>query len=276
MTASTDITPRDPGAPLAGRSVVVTRAADQAGGLVAPLVALGAEVVVLPVIEVADPLDTDGLDDAIAHLERYDWIVLTSVNGVDRFVARLVERGRGVEALRIPSVAVVGSATAARLREIGVEPALVPADFRAEGLVRAFEEIACRPGLRVLVPRAAEAREVLPDALREMGCEVDVVPVYRLVTASPDPAVVARIAAGDVDAITFASGGTARRFLDLLGDSGFDVAAALAGVTIASIGPVTTHVLVSLGLHADVEAPESTSASLADALGRHFAKASLP
>lgn len=271
MTGTTDSAPHVPGAPLAGRSVVVTRAADQAAGLAAPLAAMGAEVLTLPVIEIADPVDFAPLDAAIDGLGRYDWVVLTSVNGVDRFVERLAARGRGLEDLRAASVAVVGSATAARLRELGIEPSLVPADFRAEGLVDAFRDLACGPGCSVLVARAEEAREVLPDALHAMGCDVDVVPVYRLATAPADPALIARIAAGGVDAITFASGGTARRFLDMLDAAGVNVASALAGVTIASIGPVTTHMLVSLGLKPDVEAVESTAASLADALSAHFA-----
>ena len=158
MTPHTDTRPPHPGAPLAGRSVVVTRAADQAAGLVAPLEALGADVLLLPVIAIADPLDFAPLDEAIDTIETYDWIVLTSVNGVDRFVQRLVTCGHGVEALRIASVAVVGSATAARLRELGVEPAVVPDRFRAEGLVDAFRGMSCGPGWRVLVTRVKQRR----------------------------------------------------------------------------------------------------------------------
>jgi uroporphyrinogen III methyltransferase/synthase len=265
-----DREPLHPGAPLAGRSVVVTRAADQAAGLVDPLEELGAEVLLLPVIAVADPLDFAPLDEAIDEIDAYDWIVLTSVNGVDRFVQRLVQRGHGVEALRIASVAVVGSTTAARLRELGVTPAVVPAEFRAEGIVDAFRGMSCGPGWRVLVPRAEEAREVLPESLRSMGCTVDVVPVYRLVTADPVPEVLRRLAAGGVDAVTFASGGTARRFAEMLRGAGIDPIAALEGAVVASIGPVTSEALASLGLRVRVEAREPTSSSLVDALAEHF------
>jgi uroporphyrinogen III methyltransferase/synthase len=271
VTAAADTRTLHPGAPLVGRSVVVTRAADQAAGLVGSLEELGAEVLLMPVIAVADPLDFAPLDEAIDQIDSYDWIVLTSVNGVDRFVRRLVERGRGVEALRIASVAVVGSATAARLHELGVQPAVVPDHFRAEGLVAAFRDMSCGPGWRVLVPRAEEAREVLPESLRSMGCTVDVVPVYRLETAKSVPEVLRRLAVGGVDAVTFASGGTARRFVEMLRGAGIDPVTALESVTIASIGPVTTEALVSLGLRADVEARKSTAASLVDALAEHFA-----
>jgi uroporphyrinogen III methyltransferase / synthase len=261
-----DSGPRRPGAPLAGRSVIVTRAAEQAGSLTRALEGLGAEVLSLPVIEIAEPSDWRPVDAAIDGIGSYDWIVLTSVNGVDRFLDRLVERGHGVEALRIASVAVVGSATAARLTELGVTPAVVPAEYRAEGLVDAFRDMSCGPGWRVLVPRAEEAREVLPESLRGMGCTVDVVPVYRLVTARPVPEVLRRLAAGSVDAVTFASGGTARRFLEMLRGAWIDTAAALQRVTVASIGPVTSDGLRALGVRVDVEAAESTASSLVAAL----------
>ncbi|MDO8964781.1 MAG: uroporphyrinogen-III synthase [Coriobacteriia bacterium] len=267
---------RDPGAPLAGRSVVVTRAADQAAGLAEPLEALGAEVLLLPVIAVADPLDWSPVDAAIAELDTYDWIVLTSTNGVDRFDGRLRSGGTSLAEVAGARVAVVGSATAVRLREHGVEPALVPDRFHAEGLVEAMRHAGAGPGTRVLVPRAEEAREVLPDELRSMGCTVDVVHVYRLVTAPAEPGVVARLASGGVDAVTFASGGTARRFIEMLLAAGVDPDAVMRSVMVASIGPVTTEALRELGFEADLEARESTAESLAEALAGRLADASPP
>ena len=255
--------------PLAGRSVIVTRTADQATGLIEPLEALGAEVVLMPVIAIADPEDWGPVDEAIHELDAYDWIVLTSANGVDWFDERLRKHGRTLAEAR-SRYAVVGSATAERLRERGVEPALVPEEFRAEGLVAEFRVLGEPAGTRVLVPRAAEAREVLPDDLRALGLDVDVVPVYRLVTALPAPGVLDRLRAGGVNAVTFASGGTARRFLEVLRGSGLDPHEVLAGVAIASIGPVTSDALRELGLEPDIEAPETTSAALASALAAHF------
>jgi uroporphyrinogen-III synthase len=257
---------RGPGLPLSGRSVVVTRAADQVAALAAPLEALGAEVLALPVIEVVEPEDWTDTDAAIARIGSYDWIVLTSVNGVERLDARMRAHGPGLGDLREARVAAVGSATARRLRELGVEPALVPERFRAEGLVAALREAGLKAGTRVLVARAAEAREVLPDELRALGAVVDVVPVYRVVTAEPDIEVLARVAGGGVDAIVFASGGTARRFLEVLDDAGFGRAETLARAAVVSIGPVTTEALRELGMRVDAEAASSTTEALVETL----------
>jgi uroporphyrinogen III methyltransferase / synthase len=156
--------------PLAGRSVIVTRTSAQAAALAEPLKGLGAEVIAVPVIEIVDPEDWSSVDIAVAHLSDYDWVILTSTNGADRFLARVREHGLE-PAERLASagvrVAAVGSATAERLTAAGVRVDTVPpkGDFRAEGLVDAFRNLgAGRDGChwRMLVPRALEAREVLP------------------------------------------------------------------------------------------------------------------
>jgi len=257
-------------APLSGRSVVVTRAADQAAALAAPLEALGAEVLVMPVIEVVGPEDWGPADDAIEHLGSYDWIVLTSVNGVDAFAERLRFHGLRMADLACMRVAAVGSATAAHLRGLGVEPSIVPEQFRAEGLVEELRAIGPGAGARVLVPRAAEAREVLPADLRALGFHVDVVPVYRVVTAVPPADVLERVASGEVSAIVFASGGTARRFAEVLADAGVDAADALVAPVVVSIGPVTTEALHELGIAVDEEAAESTSTSVVKVIVDRF------
>jgi uroporphyrinogen III methyltransferase / synthase len=258
-------------APLAGRSVVVTRPADQAAALAAPLESLGADVLLMPVIEIVAPLDWAPADDAIERLDSYDWIVLTSVNGVDAFDERLRLHGLRIGDLSCSRVAAVGSATAARLRSSGVEPAIVPDRFRAEGLVEELRRIGPAAGRRVLVARAAEAREVLPDGLRALGFDVDVVPVYRAVGAVPPAEVVDRFEAGTIDAVVFASGGTARRFVAVLAAAGIDAVCALVGPVVASIGPVTTEALHRLGIAVDVEAAEPTTSSLVRALADRFA-----
>jgi uroporphyrinogen III methyltransferase / synthase len=269
MTDGLDSRDRD-AAPLSGRSVVVTRAADQAPGLAAPLEALGAEVLIMPVIAVVPPRDWSVADSAIERLGTYDWIVLTSVNGVDAFGERLHFHGLRVTDLACMRVAAVGSSTAARLREIGVEPAIVPERFRAEGLVDALSGIGPDAGRRVLVPRAEEAREVLPDDLRALGFEVDVVPVYRVVTASPPADVLERVATGEVSAVVFASGGTARRFVEVLGNAGVDAPAALVAPVVVSIGPVTTEALHELGIAVDEEAAEPTATAVVRAIVDRF------
>jgi len=256
----------DAGAPLAGRSVLVTRSQEQAGSLAERLAALGADVLVMPVIEVADPVDWAPADEAIANLDIYSWVVLTSTNGVDRFFERLAALGRDARALAGVRIAVVGKATAEHLEQHGIHPDVVPADFRAEGLIECFRERGVGARDRVLVARAEEAREVLPEELRAMGARVDVVHLYRLVRASGDPEVLERLAEGRVDVVTFASGGTATRFVEIVEATGLDPSSVLRATTIASVGPVTTEALRALGQTVAVEAPESTMESLAQAI----------
>ena len=263
-------TSHDAGTPLAGRSVVVTRMREQVSSLAEPLEALGAEVLAMPVLAVVDPPDTSAVDTAIIDLLSYDWVVLTSTNAVDRFFARLVFVDRTAEALSRVKIAAVGRATAKRLREKGVEPNLVPDDARAEGLVAAFSELGVGEGYRMLVPRALKARELLPDALRAMGAEVDVVPVYQTVPVDPDPAVLERLREGTVDCVTFTSGAIARAFVSAVREAGLDPQTVMSGVAVASIGPVTTHELAALGFEDHIEAPKATMASLAQAIAEHF------
>jgi uroporphyrinogen III methyltransferase/synthase len=264
-------TSHDPGAPLAGRSVVVTRTAEQSRALAAPLEKLGATVIAFPVIATVEPLDWSAADAAITRLSDYDWVVLTSANAVRCFLDRIGHAGlEAVRELSRTKVAVVGSATAGALAERGVEANLVPADFRAEGLVEEFAGLGVGAGARVLVPRALEAREVLPDALRGQGATVDVVPVYRTVQAEPDLAVIELFSAGEVDAVTFTSPSTFRHFRELLAAGGLDADAVLRGLDIASIGPVTSDAVRAAGHDVAVEPAEYTVAGLVSALVERY------
>jgi uroporphyrinogen III methyltransferase/synthase len=264
-----DTTPRQ-GTPLAGRRVVITRARAQARKLAEPLEALGAEVLAMPVLEVTDPPDPSAVDAAIRELPSYDWLVLTSTNAVDRFFARLVFVDRTAEALSHVKIAAVGRATAGYLREKGVEPDLVPEDSRAEGLVAAFRALGVGEGCRVLLPRALVAREVLPDELRAMGAQVDVVPAYQTVPVEADPAVIELLREGGIDVVTFTSGAIARAFVSALREAGLDPEEVLSRVVVASIGPVTTGELAEMGYRPAVEAPKAMMASLAQAVGEYF------
>jgi uroporphyrinogen III methyltransferase/synthase len=268
-----DTAPAQSGGPLEGRRVLVTRARHQAAALAEPLAALGAEVLIAPVIATADPDDWGPVDAAIANLASYDWIVLTSTNAVERFASRMGERGVPVTELASARVAVVGSATAQRLLDYGISAALVPDDFRAEGLVEAFVALGAGPGWRVLLPRAASARELLPDALREAGASVDVVPVYRTVPAQPDPVVIGHLGAGDVDVVTFTSPSTARHFVAWAQAAGLGAESTIHRITAASIGPVTTEALRSLGYRVVIEAAPSTMAGLVEAILEHYSTA---
>ncbi len=270
-TVPSDSTTVPSGAPLSGRSVIVTRTLAQAHSLAEPLAALGAEVLAFPVLETVDPSDWAPLDAAIANLADYDWVVLTSTNGVDRFLKRFRAVKGSRDAILGAKFAAVGSATAEKLAKHGLPPALVPADFRAEGLVEAFRDLGAGAGCRVLIPRAEEAREVLPDELRAMGCDVDVVCVYRTQLAVPDPETLERLRAGSVDVVTFTSGAIARGFVSAIEASGLDAEQIFAHLAVASIGPVTSDAIREMGLRVDVEAAESTMGSLVDAVAEYFA-----
>jgi len=167
----------------------VTRTREQAAELAGGLEALGATVLAWPVIRIVDPEDWRPADDAIRSLGTYDWAVFTSTNAVDRFFDRLTVAGQDARALSGVAIAAVGTSTAAHLEAHGVRADYVPSKFVAEGVLEGFIERGVGAGSRILVPRALEAREILPDTLREYGATVDVVPVYRNIVGEPDPVI---------------------------------------------------------------------------------------
>jgi uroporphyrinogen III methyltransferase/synthase len=223
--------------PLHGKQVAVTRARAQASALAARLRGLGAEVVEAPAIRIV-PLPGGAPD-----LDGTDLVCLTSPNGVRLLFERLRAGGLDARALHGRTVAAIGPGTARALRDQGIEPDVVPERSVAEALVDALAAVPVR---RALVARAAEARDVLPDALRERGAQVDVLPLYETVAETLDPD--ARAAALEADYITFTSSSTVRFFLDAAG------APPGPGTRIVSIGPVTTATLREHGLEPHVEA----------------------
>ena len=163
--------------PLFGKTVVVTRTREQASELVAQLSALGAECLECPTIRVVPPQDWAPLDEAIDRLDIYDWLVLTSVNGVNFFFDRLYERGKDVRAMGNLRTAAIGPATAKRMRDFGLKSDIVPETYRAESIIEAFEKESMEEK-RVLLPRAKEARPILPVEIRKMGATVDEIAAY--------------------------------------------------------------------------------------------------
>ena len=266
------------GRPLGGRTVVVTRARRQAGEFAAELERYGARVVVCPVIEIAEPESYAALDEAIDNLFGYDWIVFTSVNGVESFLRRLAARGRDVSALDDPRVCAVGAATAERLAEAHVHVDVVPEQFKAEGVFAALESyIGGREEfdrLNFLIPRAAVARDYLPRALEEVGARVDVVEAYR--TVRPETTGRARAEAllvgGGVDCVTFTSSSTVHNFAQLFDTR--DLGRLLAGVRVACIGAVTAEAAAEYGLRADVVPSESNARALARAVADFYDRGS--
>jgi uroporphyrinogen III methyltransferase/synthase len=235
--------------PLAGLSVAVTRARAQASGLATRLRALGADVVEAPAIRIAR------LDGPAPEIERYDLVCLTSPNGVRLLFERLAGAGRDARALAGARVAAIGPGTAAALREHGVIADVVPERFVAEGLVEALAGV---PVSRALVARAAHARDVLPDALRARGAEVDVMALYETVAEPLSDAQLA--AARAASYVTFTSSSTVSFFLDAV-DGQLD-----PGARLVSIGPVTSAALRARGLEPHVEAERHDIEGLLEAL----------
>lgn len=259
-------------APLFGKRILVTRAREQASVLTQRLEAAGAEVVEFPTIQIAPPETWEPLDAAIARLREYQWVIFTSANGVRFFWDRLQHVGRDARDLFGIMVCAIGPATAAALCERGVRADVVPDEFKAEGLVDAVAG-RLQPGARVLLARAAEAREVLPEELIRRGALVDVVSAYRTIKAvSNADDVRGLLQEGKIHAVTFTSSSTVKHFLDLVGSDG---GVLLRDVVVASIGPITAETAARRGIVSHVVPESYTIPALADALVRHFQAARL-
>ncbi len=254
--------------PLLGRRVLVTRTREQAGDLTRRLERLGAEVIPCPTIALIPPENWEPLDAAIRRMETYDWVIFTSPNGIRFFRERLRAQGRDLRALGRARVAAIGPQTAAALEEAGILADLVPARFQAEGVVEALagEPLA---GKRILLPRAAVAREILPETLRGRGATVDVVPAYRTVPPPEIAADVCRLLAErGVDVVTFTSASTVGHFAALCGEAPYREW--LRGVEVACIGPVTAQRAEELGIKPTILPKAATIPSLVEAIARRF------
>ena len=241
--------------PLFGRCVVVTRARRQASALSQRLEALGAEVLEMPTIRIEPPFSFTALDYAIARLRSYQWVLFTSANAVDAFFDRL-ERA-GADARSFPRVAVIGPATAERLRAHGILADCQPPTYTGAALVDALAATGPLHGVHMLLARAAEAPPTVPDGLEKLGATVTVVPAYSTAIATDaDPDLVDRLAAGTVDAVTFTSSSTVRGFVDALGSD--RLASLPASTSLVSIGPVTSATAREAGLSMAAEAAEHT------------------
>ena len=241
--------------PLSGRTVVVTRARERASALRTRLESLGARVLEAPVIAFEEPSEPHRLRAAVADLASTEWVVFTSPTGVERAFAAIDEAGGDARWFGGCRIAAIGPGTAASLTDRGLRADLVPEAFVAEALAEAFPE----GGGRVLLLRAEEAREVLPERLRQKGWTVDVVPAYRTVMGDAGGEARRALLAGEVDAVTFTSSSTVRNFLDLVGD-------APPPPVVACIGPVTATTAEEMGWTATVVASEHTIEGLVAAM----------
>jgi uroporphyrinogen III methyltransferase/synthase len=246
--------------PLFGRRIIVTRAAVQAAELSDRLRALGADSIELPVIALEPPADPAALDRAIDNLATYDWLIFTSANGVRFFLDRLDQSPHDLRSLKARLCA-IGPATRRAVEELHLKVDLMPEEYVAESLIKAFgsESLA---GKRILLPRAAVARDVIPVELAKLGAQLDVVEAYRNVVPPSATARANEIFSSQKkpDWITFASSSAVKNLLAIAGHE------ALQGIRIASIGPVTSSTLCSHGLKVDAEAKQFTLDGLVEAI----------
>jgi uroporphyrinogen-III synthase len=250
--------------PLAGRRVLVTRAAHQAGSLSDGLRALGAEPVEVPVLEIRPPISFDAMDAALGHLDSYDWLILTSANAVHALACRAAALAIALDQPSRLKVAAVGAATASTARKAGFQVTFVPEKYVAESLVEGLQTQAARK--RILLARAAVARDVIPSALRAAGAVVDVVDAYRNILPEAAPEQLRRALAAGIDAVTFTSSSSATHLAEAARVAG--IAWPLAAVPAISIGSITSQTLVDLGWEPTAEAEPSDIPGLIAAVQR--------
>lgn len=259
---------------LKGKTVLVTRSAEQSSQLSTQLQQEGATVIEMPALEIGPPSSWDELDNAIAHLQTFDWVIFTSTNGVDYFFERLLAQDQDARALAGVKIAVVGKKTATRLRQRGLQPDFVPPDFVADSLVAHFPEGDRLQAKKILFPRVESGgREVLVRQFTRQGAEVVEVAAYQsLCPATVPPEALDALQDGTVDVITFASSKTVKNFWQLLGEGrtkgGESPTEQLSHVCIASIGPQTSQTCRELLGRVDVEAEEYTLEGLTQAIAR--------
>ncbi|WP_273525257.1 uroporphyrinogen-III C-methyltransferase [Mailhella massiliensis] len=255
--------------PLFGRTVVVTRAREQASESAALFARKGAHVIQFPTITISPLRDYGELDEAVANLSRYGWLVFTSVNGVRFFRERLHALKLDVRALHGVKVAAIGPATAKAVEAMGVYADLVPSSYVAEGVAEAMLKLGMK-GQRVLLPRAREAREVLPEALRAAGAEVDVITAYENVPSEENrEEVMKALEEGRLDCVTFGSSSTVRNFLASIP---METLQKHPEVRFAAIGPVTAKTMHEMGMNVDIQPEQFTIPALVDAVCAAFAR----
>lgn len=252
---------------LTGRVIVVTRPLTQAKSFIERLDGEGARVITIPMIETRLPSEEvlNYLDNAIKKIESYDWLILTSLNGVKYFFERLGELELDVKALQSLKVCTVGPKTKAAVEKNGVTVDLVAKEFVAEGLLKELGDV---KGKRFLFPRAKEAREILSDTIRAEGGVIDVVTAYE--TVKPEGAVKLKeeIKNTEIDFMTFTSSSAVTNFVSLFSEDEFSEL--VCNIKVAAIGPVTKETAQKLGLNVKVTAKQYTTDGLIEALKEFY------
>ena len=252
--------------PLAGTRILVGRARHQAGSLSTSLRSLGASVIEIPFIEIRKPQSFAPLDEALSHLKTYDWLILTSVNGVEAMWQRLRKLRIPRTRLKHLQIAAIGPATKRAIVKHGLKVKMMPEEYVAEAVVKGLHDKV--NGKRVLLVRAKVARDVIPDSLRAAGAQVDVVEAYETVVPEKSKTRLRALFKNKQrrpHVVTFTSSSTVRNFAELLGGTK-PKAPALSDVQFASIGPVTSATLRELDLPVSIEAREFTMGGLVRAI----------
>jgi len=251
--------------PLFGKGVVITRPERQADDLARLLISEGAYPIYFPTISIVPPANWHGLDEAIDKLTTYNWLIFTSTNGVQFFFERLREKNKDIRDLKGIKICCIGSATARQIEDKGIKVDIVPKQFIAEGILQSFSALDLK-GSKILIPRAAKARDVLPEGLNKLGASVDVVAAYQTVNSGKkkeDLAVL--INDNKVDVLTFTSSSTVTNFMEIMGRD-FKLP---ANINIACIGPVTAATAKKAGFKIDINQEEYTMEGLVQSLIEH-------
>lgn len=253
---------------LNGKHILVTRSAEQAPALSHALAVLGAEPIVVPTIEIVAPQSYADLDQAIADIAQIDYLILTSVNAVRAFCGRLSAQKLDAAALHHVQVVAVGPKSAESLAMFGLRADLVPGNYRAEGIVSLLKDRVA--GKKVLYPKAALARDLIPTRLRDAGADVIDPVAY---SSAPPADAAERIKAAlreGLDLLTFTASSTVENFARLLDENGLKQARA---IPVASIGPLTTATAEKLGFYVTIEPEDSTLEELVGAIVRFYSEA---
>ncbi len=251
--------------PLFGKTIIVTRSRDQASEFSEKLISLGANVLEFPTISITNPDNFDPLDKGIKRLESTDWIIFTSVNGVDSFFHRLFNLGGDIRDLKGVKICAIGPATAERIKEFRIRVDCQPPKYVAESVVEVFKKIEDLRGKRILMPRADIARSYLPEELQKLGADVTDVVAYKTVVASNgDAAILESLKDGVVDIVTFTSSSTVRNFVKIVGED--NLATFKEKVKFASIGPITTKTAEEMDIEVSIKADEYTIPGLTKAI----------
>jgi uroporphyrinogen III methyltransferase/synthase len=250
--------------PLMGRRILVTRAEHQSEDLIKLLRNHGAEAIAFPTIDIVPPENWEGFDNALNSIKIYDWIIFTSVNGVNSFFQRLNYLKIDIRELKGIKIGAIGPKTAETIEKMGIHVDILPGKYMAEGII---EDIGCQPlqGVRFLLPRSDKSREILPEELRKRGALVDEVIAYRIVIPSRKrDGVLSLLYGHEIDAVTFTSPSTFSNFVEIVGHE--KLKEVLDGVKIACIGPVTAKRVMEFGIEPDIMPDRYTIEGLAQAI----------